>query len=310
MEQLMQLLTGMVLFLFGMTLMGEHLHTVANTRAKRFLQRAAGSWQRGLLIGFAVTAVIQSSSAVTVLVVALADAGILGLRQAVSVIIGSNLGTTVTAWILCLGGAVPGWMQPMATLLAVCGLGLYLLWPEKRAWGGIILGLFLLLCGMGQMTDAAAPLAETALFSRLVELAEHPLAGLVAGILFTGILQSSSASVGLLQAFSAAGRITWAMAVPLVLGQNIGTCTTVLLASAGGGRNARCAALCHLGFNVAGATVLLPIWLVLGNKIGSSPVSPVGIALIHSGFNLLAGALVVPILSGQGGSARLCGQER
>ena len=295
MDCLCTMLGGVVLFLFGMTLLSDHLRELGGGRAERLLRRATNSRWRGAALGFAVTAVVQSSSAVTVLAVSLADVGILSLRQTVPVLIGSNVGTTATAWLLCLRTG-PGAIAPMLIVAVACiGLLLYLLIPTRRAWGGLLLGLFLLLSGMEQMSAAAAPLARTEAFRSLTVLADRPVLAVLAGAAVTGVLQSSSAAIGLLQAFSATGTIPWGIGVPLVLGGNIGTCVTVLLAAIGGGKNAKRAALAHLGFTLRGTAVLLPLWLGFGRPLLELPITPVGIAAVHTGFNLISAALLLPL---------------
>lgn len=296
METVLALLCAAAVFLFGMALLGENLQQLAGGRAEAALRRATDSRWKGLLLGFAVTALIQSSSAATVLAVSLADAGVLTLEQVVPLIVGANVGTTVTAWLLCLGGGQGDAGLYLTALLAVSGLLLYLFSPRNRARGGILLGLFLLLTGMAQMTEAAAPLAEEAAFARLMRLTAHPTLGVLAGALFTGLLQSSSASVGLLQAFSASGHVSWSAAVPLILGQNIGTCVTALLASVGGGVNAKRAALSHLWFNVLGVAAVLPMCRIAEHFFPflNQPIDGVGIALVHTGFNVAAAVLLTP----------------
>lgn len=301
MEEIWTLLSGVVLFLFGMTLMGEHLRRLSGGRAERLVRRAADDRRTGVLLGLAVTAAVQSSSAVTVLAVSLADAGILTLRQTVPVLIGSNVGTTVTVWLTGLraGGGESG---ALTVLLAGGGLLIYLLLPRRRSWGGLLLGLFLLLTGMERMTAAAAPLAEMETVRRLGGMTEHPAAAVLAGAAVTGVLQSSSAAIGILQAFSVSGTVVWGAGVPLVLGGNIGTCVTVLLASLGGGPNAKRAALAHLKFNLAGTAAVLPLWLALGGPLRDRPITPAEIAAVHTGFNLLSAALLLPL------SDRLAGE--
>lgn len=294
MECLWPLLGGVVLFLFGMTLLGEYLRQIGGGRTERMLRRVTDRRGRGFLLGFAMTAVVQSSSAVTVLAVSLADTGILSLRQIVPVMIGSNVGTTSTAWLLCFRTDTSA-AQGLTVAAACIGLLLYLLVPRRRIWGGLLLGLFLLLSGMEQMAVSAAPLTETEMFRRLTEMTNRPLSALLAGIVFTGVLQSSSAAIGLLQAFSTAGAVSWGMGVPLVLGGNIGTCVTVLLASIGCGTIAKRAALAHLRFNLLGTAALLPLWLCFGAPLRDRPINPMGIAAVHTAFNLLSAALFLPL---------------
>ena len=296
-EMLLSLLCGLSLFLFGMALLGESLQQLAGGRMEAALRRMTNGRWKGMALGFGVTAVIQSSSATTVLAVSLADSGVLNLRQVIPLIIGANVGTTVTAWLLCLGGTEQTFSTALCAVLAVTGLSLYLFFPQHRMRGAILLGLFLLLSGMDQMTAAAAPLAEEAAFVRLLQLTAHPTLGVLAGALFTGVLQSSSASVGLLQAFSASGMVSWAAAIPLILGQNIGTCVTALLASIGGGANAKRAALSHLYFNIIGAVGMLLLCRVCEDIFFfmEQPIDAVGIAIVHTGFNLLSALTMLPI---------------
>ncbi len=294
MECLWSMLGGIVLFLFGMTLLGEHLRELGGGRAERVLRRVTDSRRRGALLGFAVTAVVQSSSAVTVLAVSMADAGILSLRQIVPVMIGSNVGTTATAWLLCLRAGTTA-APALVVAMACIGLLLYLLVPKRRPWGGLLLGLFLLLTGMERMAASAAPLAQTETFHRLTAMAVHPLSAVLVGTAVTGVLQSSSAAIGILQAFSATGTVSWSVGVPLVLGGNIGTCFTVLLASIGGGPNAKRAALAHLRFNLLGTAALLPLWLCFGAPLRDRPIGPVEIAAVHTAFNLISAALLLPL---------------
>lgn len=295
MEWIWALLGGVILFLFGMVLMCEHLQQVSGGRAEKALRSMTSNRWRGAALGFFVTAIIQSSSAATVLAVSLADAGILGLQQTVSVIIGSNVGTTATAWLLCLHTESTNKQSAIVVILAAFGLLIYLLLPKRRAWGGLLLGLFLLLSGMGQMSLAAAPLTNTPLFREFLQMASHPVLGVLIGIIVTCILQSSSASIGLVQAFSTSGSVSWSVGVPMVLGGNIGTCITVLLASVGGGPNARRAAWAHLQFNLLGTIVFFPLWLLAGKSMMTKPVDAIGIAAVHTGFNLISAILLLPL---------------
>jgi len=294
MESLWMMLGGVVLFLFGITLLGEYLRELEGGRV---LRRATDGRWRGFLLGFLVTAVVQSSSAVTVMTVSLADAGILTLGQIIPVMIGSNLGTTATAWLLCFRTETSG-APELTVILACIGLLIYLLIPRRKVWGGLMLALFLLLVGMDRMAAAAAPIAGTAAFHRLTKMAVNPLSTLLAGTIFTGVIQSSSASIGLLQAFSTAGSVTWGMGVPLVLGGNIGTCITVLLASVGCGANAKRAAFAHLKYNILGTVALLPLWLLFGAPLQDRLINPVGIAMVHTAFNLFSAVFLLPAFDG------------
>lgn len=287
MEVLTGILCAMALFLFGMSLLGESLQAmfekgrVLHTLPKR----------GGFLLGVGVTALLQSSSATTVLAVSLCDSGLLSFSQASAAIAGANVGTTSTAWLLCLGWSVPEGEEVVLALLAVAGLGLYLA-ARRRTAGAALIGLFLLLSGMRSLVATAAPLGDTALFLRLASLAEHPMLGFLAGAAFTGVLQSSSVSVGMLQALAAGGTLRRAAAVPLLLGINVGTCSTTLLSALGCGTAGRRAAAFHLRFNLVGAALWMPIFL--WRDLLAAPVTPVEIAACHTLFNLTASVAALP----------------
>ncbi len=305
MPGVLQFFGGLALFLYGMYSLGEGLGRLDNGRLEGVLGRLCSTPFRGVLLGALITAALQSSSATTVMVVGLVNVGVMTLMQAVGVIMGANLGTTLTAWILSLAG-VSGktplltLLKPtsLSSLLLGAGVVMILLKKEKIKNAGIgLVGFGVLFLGMEQMSAAVKPLAEQPSFVRLLTLFENPIAGLLAGALLTAVIQSSSAAVGILQALSATGSVSVAMAVPIVMGQNIGTCVTALLASVGTGKNAKCAAMIHLYFNVGGAAMLLLVFLLLKRFSLSWLDGAVGesdIAMIHTGFNILSILLLLP----------------
>lgn len=288
---------AIALFIFGMTLLGDGLTRAAGGRMERALRRMTDDPWRGFLMGTAVTAVVQSSAAVSVLSAELVQSGILTLRRAIPVLIGANVGTTVTAWLLCAARDLP-YMAVISTVLALIGVALYLM-PSRRHWGGILLGIFLILTGMESVTSAVQPLMQTAFVYRLFAAARNPLWGMLGGILLTVLVQSSSVSVGLLQALSLSGQINYATAIPMVLGQNIGTCLTVFLVALGGKKRAGQAAWAHLLFNVIGSATTLfllgVVKLLRFTDILAQPVDFMGIATIHTVFNLSSAAVFLPL---------------
>ena len=301
------LIGGLSLFLFGMNLMGASLEKRAGGSLKALLGKLTSRKILGFLTGLGVTAVIQSSSATTVMVVGFVNSGLLSLHQAISVIMGANVGTTVTAWILSLSG-IEGdswWVQILkpanfSPVLALIGIILYMFCKSdrKKDTGSILLGFAILMTGMEAMSDAVAPLSEVPAFTRMFTAFENPILGLLAGAILTGIIQSSSASVGILQALSATGAVSYGSAIPIILGQNIGTCVTAMLSSVGTTKNARRAALVHLYFNVIGATGFLIVFYLLRAifqfQFVQLPIDAMGIAVVHTTFNLLATALMLP----------------
>ncbi|NLU25475.1 MAG: Na/Pi cotransporter family protein [Clostridiales bacterium] len=297
-----KLVCGLALFLLGISFLGEGMERLAGGRAEKYLRRCTQSRTRGFLLGTAVTAVAQSSSAVTVIAVSLTDSGILTVPQVVPVIIGANVGTTATAWLLCLfqSDLTVLTMLPVA-LAGAAGVGLYLFSPRHKHWGMALLGFLLLLTGMETMTAAAEILAARPGGELLAGAAGHPLLGLLGGMLLTAFIQSSSASVGILQALSVTGQISLFTALPIVLGQNIGTCVTAFLATVKGGAAARQTALTHLFFNLIGAAGVMALLLFLGERAEtylSRPADFENIAVIHTVFNLLSAAVLLPFSDG------------
>lgn len=299
-------LGGLCLFLFGMQIMAEALQRRAGGRLEGLLRRMTRSRWAGFFTGLAVTAAVQSSSAAMVMVVGFVNSGMLTLRQAVGVIMGTNVGTTVTPWLLSLGGLEGGGvlgrlLRPagFVPLLSLWGIAAYLAGKgSHRDTGQALLGFAVLMQGMEIMTAAVSGLARAEGFRQLFTAFGNPLLGVLAGAVLTAVIQSSSASVGILQALAASGQVTVGAAIPIVMGQNIGTCVTAMLSSVGASRSARRAALVHLLFNLAGAGIWLGVfWLV---KLLAAPaildraVTLLGVAVIHTAFNLLCTAALFP----------------
>ncbi len=302
------LIGGLCLFLFGMNLMGEYLEKSAGSGLNKLLGRLTTGKLAGFITGLGVTAVIQSSSATTVMVVGFVNSGVMTLKQAINVIMGANVGTTVTSWLLSLTGIESGnvfvkLLKPTSftPVLALVGIILYMMSKKSRHRdiGVILLGFATLMFGMDTMSDAVAGLKEVPEFANILIMFSNPILGVLAGAVLTGIIQSSSASVGILQALSSTGAVTIGASVPIIMGQNIGTCVTALLSSVGTNRNARRASLVHLMFNVIGTTVLLGVYCAVtamfNLEIVNSSASELSIAICHTVFNLLCTALMLPM---------------
>lgn len=298
---------GLAMFLFGMNVMGEALEKQAGGKLKHILEKITSSPVKGLLLGAAVTCVIQSSSATTVMVVGFVNSGLMQLNQAIGIIMGANIGTTITAWIISLTAIqsdsfIMQCLKPstFAPVLAAIGIVYYMFLKsdKKKNIGLILLGFAVLMSGMQTMSGAVEPLAEVEGFRKLFVLFTNPILGVFVGAVVTAIIQSSSASVGILQALSVTGSITYAGAIPIILGQNIGTCATALLASVGTGKNARRASMVHLYFNIIGAVTFLIIFYGLNAVIGfgfiNDPVNAASIAVVHSVFNVFSTLLLLP----------------
>lgn len=298
---------GLAMFLFGMNVMGEALEKQAGGKLKHILEKITSSPVKGLLLGAAVTCVIQSSSATTVMVVGFVNSGLMQLNQAIGIIMGANIGTTITAWIISLtaiqsDNIIMQCLKPstFAPVLAAIGIVYYMFLKsdKKKNIGLILLGFAVLMSGMQTMSGAVEPLAEVEGFRKLFVLFTNPILGVLVGAFVTAIIQSSSASVGILQALSVTGSITYAGAIPIILGQNIGTCATALLASVGTGKNARRASMVHLYFNIIGAFTFLIIFYGLNAVIGfgfiNDPVNAASIAVVHSVFNVFSTLLLLP----------------
>lgn len=303
----LSLLGGLALFLFGMSVMGEGLEKSAGNKLKTILEKLTSSPLKGFVLGLAVTAVIQSSSATTVMVVGFVNSGIMSLRQAIGIIMGANVGTTATAWILSLSGIQgDGFFIQMlkptsfSPILAMIGIVMYAFLKDnkKKDIGSIFLGFAVLMFGMDTMSSAVEPLKDVPQFTNILLMFSNPILGVLAGAALTAIIQSSSASVGILQALSATGRITFGSAIPIIMGQNIGTCATALLSSVGTNKNARRTAIVHLYFNIIGTVVFLALFYslkaIFDFQFVYGPVNELGIAIVHTCFNLVTTAVMLP----------------
>ena len=302
------LIGGLSLFLFGMNIMGQALERRAGNKLKDLLAKMTNSKFKGFLTGLVITAVIQSSSATTVMVVGFVNSGLMTLRQAINVIMGANIGTTITSWILSLGdidgsSILITLLKPTSftPILALVGIIFYMFLKDdsKKDIGSILLGFATLMFGMDTMSNAVSGLANVPGFSNLFILFTNPLLGVLVGALLTAIIQSSSASVGILQALSCTGQVTYGAAVPIIMGQNIGTCVTCLLSSIGTNKNARRAAVVHLLFNTIGTVVILTLFCIIRTVVYipllSEQASMFGIALTHSIFNVLCVMILLPM---------------
>ncbi len=304
------LIGGLCLFLFGMNVMGGALERRAGGKLQNLLSKLTTNRFAGLLTGLGVTAVIQSSSATTVMVVGFVNSGLMTLRQAINVIMGANIGTTVTAWILSLGG-ISGdslalkLLKPTSftPVLALIGIVYYMFCKstKKKDTGTILLGFAVLMFGMHTMSDAVSGLADVPAFAELFIMFKNPILGVLAGAVLTAIIQSSSASVGILQALSSTGLVSYGAAIPIIMGQNIGTCITAILSSFGTNRNAKRAALVHLFFNIIGTVVCLIAYTtvdaVFSPALFDQAAGFSGIAIAHSAFNIICTAVLFPTAS-------------
>lgn len=304
---ILSLIGGLCLFLFGMNIMGQALERRAGSGLRNLLEKLTSKWYTGLLTGLAVTAVIQSSSATTVMVVGFVNSGVMKLRHAINVIMGANIGTTVTAWILSLAGIEgdnlfvkllkPTSFTPVLAVLGIV-MTMFLKSNKSKDTGTILLGFATLMFGMDTMSNAVEGLANVPEFRNLFLLFENPILGVVVGAAVTAIIQSSSASVGILQALSATGKVSIGATVPIIMGQNIGTCITAMLSSFGANRNAKRAATVHLTFNIIGTSVMLAIYsvakYVFSPAILMQNANELTIAIVHSIFNIGCTALLLP----------------
>ena len=306
----LEMIGGLCLFLFGMNIMGQALERKAGNKLKDLLAKMTNSKFKGFLTGLIITAIIQSSSATTVMVVGFVNSGLMSLRQAINVIMGANIGTTITSWILSLGG-IDGssilikLLKPTSftPILALIGIILYMFVKNdsKKDTGLILLGFATLMFGMDTMSSSVSGLADVPAFSQLFLLFTNPILGVLAGALLTAIIQSSSASVGILQALATTGQVNYGAAIPIIMGQNIGTCVTALLSSIGTNKNAKRAAFVHLMFNVIGTVVVLTVFCVVKSiiflPILEDNATMVGIAICHSMFNIICVIILLPMSS-------------
>lgn len=298
---------GIAFFLYGMTVMSSRLEKLAGGRLEQMLRKMTDNPFKSLLLGAGITIAIQSSSAMTVMLVGLVNSGIMQLGQTVGVIMGSNVGTTLTAWILSLSGidSESLWLQLLkpenfAPVIALAGVIMRTASSDgrRRSAGSIMVGFALLMTGMEMMKEAVSPLADMPEFTSILTAFTNPFLGVIVGAIFTGIIQSSAASVGILQALSMTGGITYGMALPIIMGQNIGTCVTALLSSIGVNRNARRVSVIHISFNLIGTAVCLAAFyggnLIFHYAFLEAAIDPAGVALVHSIFNIATTALLLP----------------
>ncbi|MDY3282820.1 Na/Pi cotransporter family protein [Dysosmobacter sp.] len=304
---LLTLCGGLAFFLFGMHTMSKSLEKMAGGKLERTLRKMTSSPVKSLLLGAGITIAIQSSSAMTVMLVGLVNSGVMELGQTIGVIMGSNVGTTLTAWILSLSGLESGnvWIQllkPENFSPAFALVGIILIMaskkPKRRDIGNILVGFSILMYGMELMKAAMAPLADMPEFETLLTAFNNPLLGVLVGAVFTGVIQSSAASVGILQALSLTGSLSFGMAIPIIMGQNIGTCVTAVLSSIGVNRNAKRVAMVHISFNLIGTTVCLILFyggnLLFDFAFLDRTIDAVGIAFCHTVFNLFTTAILFP----------------
>ena len=307
MTNVLNMLCGLALFLYGMHVMGEGLTRASGGKLEGILEKLTKSKLKAVLLGAAVTAVIQSSSATTVMVVGFVNSGIMRLSQAAGVIMGANIGTTITSWILSLTGiqgdnllltlCKPSTFTPVLAMIGVICL-LFTKSDKKHDAGSIMVGFAVLMTGMEMMSGAVKPLANVPEFTNILLMFTNPILGVIAGMLLTAIIQSSSASVGILQALCATGAVKYSAALPIIMGQNIGTCVTALLAGVGASKNAKRAALIHLYFNIIGTVLFMAAFYginaVFPFAFLGDAANAAGIAVIHTTFNIIATAVLLP----------------
>lgn len=304
---ILSMIGGLALFLYGMDAMGAGLSKLSGGRMERLLEKLTSKRIMAVLLGAGVTAVIQSSSATTVMVVGFVNSGIMKLNQAVGIIMGANIGTTITSWLLSLTGIqgssfVLQMLKPssFSPILAVIGVGLIMFTKneKKKDIGSIFIGFAILMYGMEAMSGAVAPLADNEKFTGILTMFSNPLLGLLAGTILTAVIQSSSASVGILQALCATGAVNFSTALPIIMGQNIGTCITAIISSIGTSKNAKRTAAVHLFFNIIGTIIFMVVFYTLNVFVHfqflNTAASPAGIAVIHSLFNIGATILLFP----------------
>lgn len=304
----LNLIGGLCLFLFGMNLMGQALERRAGSGLRTLLGRLTSNKWAGLLTGLGITAIIQSSSATTVMAVGFVNSGLMSLSQSINVIMGANIGTTVTAWILSLAGIdshnvfiqllKPSSFTPILALIGVI-LHMFSKDDRKKDSGTILLGFATLMYGMDTMSGSVGGLRDVPEFRQLFVMFTNPILGVAAGALLTGIIQSSSASVGILQALAATGQVSYGAAIPIIMGQNIGTCVTALISSVGANKNAKRTAMVHLSFNVIGTVVWLTVFCIVkavfAPALFGESATMFGIAVAHSLFNIACTIIMLPL---------------
>ncbi len=303
----LQMIGGLALFLFGMHALGEGLSKTSGGRLEQILEKLTSNPLKAVLLGTGVTAIIQSSSATTVMVVGFVNSGIMKLSQAVGIIMGANIGTTATSWILSLSG-IEGesfliqMLKPssFSPILAILGVS-YIMFSKRekiRDIGMILVGFAILMTGMDTMSAAVKPLADVPEFTNILLKFSNPILGMLAGLILTAIIQSSSASVGILQALCITGAVSYGAAIPIIMGQNIGTCITAILSAIGASKNAKRAALVHLYFNLIGTILFMVVFYAINSVVGfaflTDAASAAGIAVVHSVFNVVATIILLP----------------
>ena len=298
---------GLALFLYGMHLMGDGLSKASGGRLEKILEKLTSNPIKAVLLGAAVTAIIQSSSATTVMVVGFVNSGVMKLSQTIGIIMGANIGTTITSWILSLTGIESGnffiqllkptSFSPMLAIIGVCFL-LFSKKESKKNIGMIMVGFAILMFGMDTMSNAVKPLADVPEFTGILTAFSQPVLGMLAGLVLTAIIQSSSASVGILQALCVTGSVTFGTAIPIIMGQNIGTCVTAMLSGIGASKNAKRAALVHLYFNIIGTVVFMVVFYTANSFVHfaflEDAATAAGIAVVHSIFNVCATLALLP----------------
>lgn len=308
---ILTMIGGLAMFLYGMNVMGGGLEKLSGGRLERILENLTSNPIKAVLLGAGVTAVIQSSSATTVMVVGFVNSGIMKLSQAIGIIMGANVGTTVTSWLLSLTGIESGsfWLQMLkpssfSPILAMVGIILLMSGKsdKRKITGEILLGFSVLMFGMQTMSGAVEPLADVPEFTNILTMFNNPLLGVLVGALLTAIIQSSSASVGIVQALSVTGAFTYGSVIPIIMGQNIGTCVTAMISAVGANKGAKRTAFVHLYFNLIGTVLFLTLFYI-GNAIFSfsfvdETVGVAGIALVHSVFNIFTTIVLLPFTKG------------
>lgn len=303
----LSMIGGLALFLYGMHIMGDGLSKASGGKLEKILEKLTSNPLKAVLLGAGVTAVIQSSSATTVMVVGFVNSGIMKLHQAVGIIMGANIGTTVTSWILSLTGIESNnfWIKMLkpdsfSPILAIIGVVfiMFMKKEKKHDIGLIMVGFAILMTGMSAMSAAVEPLADVPEFTNILTMFSNPILGMIAGLALTAIIQSSSASVGILQALCATGTLTYATAFPIIMGQNIGTCVTAIISSIGASKNAKRTALVHLYFNIIGTVIFMSVFYLINAIVPfaflSDGANAMGIAVIHTAFNVTATVILLP----------------
>lgn len=298
---------GLALFLYGMETMGKGLAQASGGKLERILEKLTSNPLKAVLLGAGVTAVIQSSSATTVMVVGFVNSGIMKLTQAVGIIMGANIGTTVTSWILSLSGIEsgnffirllkPASFSPVLAMIGVCFL-MFSKKEKKKDVGLILVGFAILMTGMDTMSGAVKPLADVPEFTNILTMFSNPILGMICGAVLTAVIQSSSASVGILQALCVTGAVSFGTAIPIIMGQNIGTCVTAVLSGIGAHKNAKRTALVHLYFNLIGTVIFMAVFYTVNGFMHfdflMKPANAAGIAVVHSVFNIAATIVLLP----------------